>query len=460
MGKKIIIYGIGTFCTKLIVFLMVPIYTRVFSTADYGYYDVIISDIQMIVSIAFVEIWSAIMRYMFSDEKREKSIKAFVIMLPMMIVFYAICIALLSRIIAIKYPFIIFMLGISYLLFNVGNTYCRGYGKNIDYVVSGMIYTIISCGLSLVWSVLYSKGIVYLFVAQIIGYLIAAIYVEIRTGAYGKALPIKVDLGYIIELLKYSIPLMANSFSFLFLGTYNKNVVLKKLGEEMSGQYAYILKYSAILTILISVYSLAWQEEAFIRNDDIDRDKIYSFYINNFFKVVGCAVPCYIVIAFFCAPVIGGMKYVEVSKYILCDVCSAYIAQISGLFSIIIAVNKKTWQTLISTLIGALVNVLMASLFIKMLGINGSSLSLCLGFIVSSCLRYMFVKTDMKFQINWLNILIFIIEIITLQMIIFLNNNYYIAGCGVIYCFIWVLLNKNEIEKFRKMLLRKIGIDK
>lgn len=45
MAKKILIYGLGIFFSKIIVFLLIPIYTRCFSTTDYGYYDVLVTNL-------------------------------------------------------------------------------------------------------------------------------------------------------------------------------------------------------------------------------------------------------------------------------------------------------------------------------------------------------------------------------------------------------------------------------
>ena len=96
MKKRILIYGIGTFFSKILVFLMVPVYTRVFSTSDFGYYDVLISDMQMIVSISFVEIWSGIIRFMFEDENRYRPIKTMLRMTPVLMMFYAAGVFILS----------------------------------------------------------------------------------------------------------------------------------------------------------------------------------------------------------------------------------------------------------------------------------------------------------------------------------------------------------------------------
>ena len=88
MKKTLLIYGIGIIFSKILVFLMVPIYTRIFSLSDYGYYDVIISDVQMLVSISFIEIWSGILRYMFSKNKKETPIKCYFKLLPFTITVY------------------------------------------------------------------------------------------------------------------------------------------------------------------------------------------------------------------------------------------------------------------------------------------------------------------------------------------------------------------------------------
>ena len=286
MKKRILIYGIGTFFSKILVFMMVPIYTRVFSTSDFGYYDVLISDMQMIVSIAFVEIWSGIIRFMFEDEDRFSPIKTMLRMIPVLMALYAGGVFILSFIFEIKYPVVTIIYGIMYLLFSVSNSICRGLEHNTRYVISGLISTLVSCTLSIVFAVALHLGIQYLLVAQSIGYALAVGYVELTTKAYRRAIRSTYREGSIKEMSKYCIPLMMNSFSFLFLGTYNKNIIISQLGENLSGIYAYVGKFSAIVAVLLSVYALAWQEQAFISANSDNREEQYSHYLNEFIKLI------------------------------------------------------------------------------------------------------------------------------------------------------------------------------
>lgn len=82
MAKKILVYGLGIFFSKIIVFLLIPIYTRCFSTTDYGYYDVLVTNLTMLVSIAFIEVWSGTLRFMFDYENPYKPIKAVIKIIP------------------------------------------------------------------------------------------------------------------------------------------------------------------------------------------------------------------------------------------------------------------------------------------------------------------------------------------------------------------------------------------
>ncbi|WP_041610440.1 oligosaccharide flippase family protein [Treponema brennaborense] len=144
MLKKILIYGIGTFFSKILVFIMIPFYTRVLSPADYGYYDVLLSNMQLIVAIAFMEVWSGIIRFMFDDEDAYSPIKTFISLLPVFALLYVAVFSVFSCFFIIRFPVIAFCYGIAYLFFFVMNSVCRGLGRNIDYVISGAISTTVS----------------------------------------------------------------------------------------------------------------------------------------------------------------------------------------------------------------------------------------------------------------------------------------------------------------------------
>lgn len=458
MLKRIIIYGIGTFFSKILVFLMVPIYTRIFPTADFGYYDVLVADVQMVVSIAFVEVWSGIIRFMFDDKDRYRPIKTYLKILPYLFLLYLIGLFMLSRIISVKFPIITGLYGLLYLQFSVSNSICRGLEENIKYIISGIISTVVSCSFSILFSVFMHLGIEYILVSQCVGYAIAIVYVEFTTKSIFKCIKSEYQKGSIKELCKYCIPLMMNSFSFLFLGTFNKNIIFRNLGEECSGIYAYVNKFSAIISVLLSIYALAWQEQAFLSANDDSREVQYSHYLNNFFEIVGLSMPIYIIVSIIMSPYIGGTQYINSELYIPLVILSSYIANVSGVLSTVIAVNKKTNNIFISTAVGAVVNVVIAKLTIKNFGINAASLSLCIGFFVTSIMRYIFATREFKLDLEFKSSVIVVVEI---AAIIYIQKKYdviFLILLGVMFIIIWYFINLKQLNTILYQIKKILNI--
>lgn len=458
MKKRVAIYGIGIFFSKILVFLMVPIYARVFSQGDFGYYDVITSDMQMVVSITFMEIWSGVIRFMIEDKDKYRSVKTVLCMMPGMLALYAVGILILNLIVEIKYPVMIILYGIMYLLFNVSNNICRGLEKNTDYVISGLISTFVSCSLSIVFAVYMHLGIEYLFLALSIGYLLASIFVELKTHAYRHALKTGYKKGSIKEMSMYCIPLMLNAFSFMFLGTYNKNIIINTLGEDVSGTYALIIKFSSILSVFLSIYTMAWQEQAFVSAGIDDRDNQYSHYINEFFKLVGTGVPVYLMACVIASPIYGGEKYFGSEIYLPLAVLACFISGIYGIFGTVIAVNKKTHFVFISTMIGAIFNVVIATLTIARFGINAASASLAIGSTVISLLSYVFAVKDFKLRLHCGYLGLMLLEVTAVMVVLYTLGSHIIINAllGMAFALIWLAINRNSLKGIAKAAVGKI----
>lgn len=441
MIRKIFIYGGGIFFSKIIVFFMIPIYTRVFPTDDFGYYDVLVQNLQMLTSIAFLEIWSGLLRFVFDDKL--KAIRTTIKILPFLTMVYAVLYILLSMIIILKYPCISFAYGLAYLGFNVSGSICRGYDDSWLYVIMGVINTGISCILSIVFTVIMNLGIEYILIAQIIGFIIASAYVERKTRAYISAatscesLPIK-------DFLVYCFPLMINSFSFMFLDTYNKNVVLLKNGELYSGYYGYVSKYSTILAIIVSVYSLAWQETAFSSIGKKKSENQVTYYIDAFISIFGFGTPIVSCLFYWLSPWIGGTQYLESNIYIPLALFTAIFAGISGVMGTILAAQKNTKTILYTTFIGAMVNVFVANCLISTYGINASSFALLLGYGTTSYLRYRFAKYKTVMEIDCIRIL----GVIVCNLAVFMcveYNDVFLLPCLVLLVCIWFKYNREYV---------------
>ena len=66
-GKKLLvgtgIYAVGTFGTKILMFLIAPLYTYYLATSEMGTYDVLISTIGLLIPIISMQISDAVYRW-------------------------------------------------------------------------------------------------------------------------------------------------------------------------------------------------------------------------------------------------------------------------------------------------------------------------------------------------------------------------------------------------------------
>lgn len=441
--KKLMTYGMGIFFSKLIVFLLVPVYTRCFSPADYGYYDVLVSNITMVVSVSFLEIWSGVIRFSFSRGGPYRSIKTAIKLMPGLLVVYTIGCFVLSQIMELRFPVISVIYGLCYLLFTLFNSICRGLDRSTDYVISGAISTITACVLGLL-SVVLHFGVEYLLIAQIIGYLLAVSYVEIRTGAVRKAIGETSSKADMKDMLMYCLPLMVNSFSFLFLGTYNKNIILNNLGETASGYYAFVLKFTTILSIGISIFSLSWQEVAFQNASNENRGELYSSHINSFIRFVGLGIPIYSLILYFAAPIIGGDEFTMATQYIPLAIMAIFVAELSGVLSIPIAVTKKTLPILLSTVVGATINIGFMAFAVERMSINVASLSLCIGFFFVTIYRYCSGKRQTGIRVQFSMLAIVFAEMVGVYVLFYANHAGTILSALAVGILVWIIVNRKE----------------
>lgn len=69
--KNIGLFTIGSFGSKIVSFLMVPLYTAVLSTSDYGTVDLVSSTAQLLMPILILSIQDATLRFSM-DSKYKK----------------------------------------------------------------------------------------------------------------------------------------------------------------------------------------------------------------------------------------------------------------------------------------------------------------------------------------------------------------------------------------------------
>ena len=165
LAKNIGLLALSNFGTKLITFLLVPLYTNILTTSEYGEYDFLNATISLLVPILTLNIMESTLRYTLSKEDNVNdifsiSMKYFLIAILVMLAFIGI------NYVTDIFPIINDYWGLFFLLFitnafgGIIVSFARGIDQIIDVSISSIISTLTIVGLNIILLVIFKMGIV------------------------------------------------------------------------------------------------------------------------------------------------------------------------------------------------------------------------------------------------------------------------------------------------------------
>ena len=264
--RKIVVYFFGNIFSKLLAVLLLPLYTKYVSTEDFGYFDFITTILGVILPVFFLEIWNGVLRFMFDSEDREWKRKVFFngfIFASLCSVVFIIFSFILGSFIDINFLEYILIYAILSVIQNIYQAAIRGQGKDNVFVISGILSSAILVGSNIICLTVLNLSLEGLYISLCLSTFASIVFIEIKCMLL-KNLKLAYFNGQLIKtLIKYCAPLIINSISFYFLSTFNRLVIVNKLGMEQNGIYAIATRFSSAISIFVGVFSLAWQESAY-----------------------------------------------------------------------------------------------------------------------------------------------------------------------------------------------------
>lgn len=418
--RNTVIYAIGNFATKLLSFLLLPLYTVYLTPHDYGQVDIFFIYIQVIIPIFTCQIAFSSVRYLFDNEdfNSQKHIisNAFFVELIGMTAF-VICIGIFWLITRCEYTLYIVSLVVSSSFFMLFQESIRGLKKNSIYAMVGVISSVVQivCNISFIVGLgMRSKA---LLISPIIAYIIC-LSVMIILVNYNKYISVQeVKLSTIKKMLQYSIPLVPDAICWWLLLGFGRVFLSYSHGLASVGIYAVANKFPSILAMVYSIFNLAWQENAYLAYGKDDRDLYYSSIYNALIKLILCALIIALPVTKIIAPLMLGDAFDTAYLYIPVLYISAVLSMLSSFYGSGFESAKKTNGILISTLVAMCTNLICNLALTPKFAILGVALSMVIAYLSLFILRiirsrqFMTIKVEKKIVIKlgtittiWLNL--------------------------------------------------------
>lgn len=420
------IYLFGQILVKLIGLLLLPIFTSILSPSDYGYFDVTVATISIIAPVIFLEISTALLRFLFdynNEIEKNKVVTNVFVVAIISTIFYIIAFIMLGIIKDIRDLPIVFLYGLSVAINSIYQFLSRGFGENKVYMMSGVFNSLIYATTNIIFIVVLRMGIVSLFISGIISNVIQIIIIDIKVGGIRRFNKRDIDLKLIKSMIKFTLPLVINSISVWCATGLGRIIIAGKLGIATNGYIAVADKFLVAISLFSSIVALTWQETAFSLSTSEEKGEKYSVAFNMYIKALGCGILILIPFTYIVFPYLVNLQFNQAKGIIPLYYLVALLGALSTFFTSIFTAAKKTKTIFYSTLLSAIVNLSVLYFMIPIAGIFAYVFAAFAGSTVSLLIRYFTVSLNIiKISIDFKNVIILILFYILAVFAFFKTN--------------------------------------
>lgn len=401
--ENFFIYGVGNVLTKVVPFLMLPVLTRLIADPTiFGVFDIFTIIIRFGVPLAVLGSYDAMFRLFFDDENSlsQKQVCSSSLAIVTTTSFAALSISIMLRFSDLsigdkRYSWLIPLAGMviaGQALRQIVAAPTKIRNRRGTAILLSLLGPLLYYAIAMVlaWKQLPLQGLIYgnliscLVILAIYGYL---------NGSFFSLHTIRREK--ILELLKIGLPLAPTFLIYWIFTSCDRFMIGHMINMESVGLYGIGARLSAISQGIYMAFAGGWQFFAF----STMKDKDHTLLMSRVFEALGILSFVSLLLLLPWIDWIFKLMVAEpyrgasvVFPYLFISPLLLMLSQIAGTQ---LQVEKKTYLSTLSRLIGAVVNVTLNALFIPLWGISGAAVATFIGYLTMT-VSISFVVIRMK----------------------------------------------------------------
>jgi len=289
--------------------------------------------------------------------------------------------------------------------------------------------------------------------------LLPSLVLLVATKSISDSLKAPYSKDLLVEMIKYSAPLIANNLSWWILSSSDKVMIEFFLSKDDLGLYTAASKIPALLSIVTTIFASAWTISSIKEYDD-DGEKDKSFYSNvfKFFSLLmfSVALAILLVLKPFMSIYVG-KEFFESWVFVPFLILGTVFYSFGSFFGAIFGALKKNVSCTITTVIAGIVNIVINLLLIPVIGVFAATLSTAISYLLIDIIRMLYSRKFFKFEIDFIKFIINSAILIVASILIILEPNfiYLISGIGLVLILIVNLKDYRGLVTFIITILKK-----
>ena len=408
-------YTAASIVSKVIAVVLLPLYTRHLSPADYGAAEVMFAAVvsaSIIVRFGLIE---AVLRFYYKDDEQPREVVASSFAGLFWLSTAAMAIALpfaepisralldvspaeMERISATQLAQIsiagLWVLTMSEFLL----TMFRLEERARAFFTTAIVNVLATIALTVVLVVGLDEGARGLLIGS---YAAGAVTVLVLIALQWRKLSLRFDPALLRRLFRFGLPTMPAEVSLSALNFVDRIIIVRTLGLWEAGLYSLAVKFAQAVNVLVRGFQLAWPPLAYSIRDDGEARRAYATVVTLF--VAGCAfvVTGMWLFARWIVRLLAAPEFFD--SYEAVGLISIAVT-LYALYLVLVVILGRTGRTefnLPATLAALVVNVVLNLVLVPPLGIVGAGLALVASYLVVLALMYVFTQRLFPVAYEW-----------------------------------------------------------
>lgn len=399
--QTVIGYFLGNVFTKLVSFILLPLYTKLIDPEIYGTYGVNSTIVQLTVPVAFVCIWNSVFRFAAEADDDKGRYGVISAGLPVLVVSSIICtgaLLFINQFWDLYNPGLVCVYAIANGFQYFYGYVARSMKDNKTFIISGCVNSTINLMLNWICIAYLRRGIEVLYYSYIIGTAAQVLYIEFKYRTLMHFHREFVTGEMLRAFMKFGGPLAINSIMQWLLTGLTQIMIAGMMGTYFNGLYSVAIKFATLISLVVSVFEYAWLELAYDIAKNNNSASSYKRAMNMLFGVLMFGASALMLVIKIIFPYFIAAAYSEVLPIIPFIVIYASANALASFEGTIYMSYKSVNMLTISSLIAGVTNYILLCSLIPALRFKGAMMALVIASIIMMLIRI--IGLYKKFEIG------------------------------------------------------------
>lgn len=396
-----LVLGIGTFGSKVMTILLMPLYTSYLTNGEYGIVDLLVQAANLLIPIVSLGINTAVLRFGMDGETDRRTVLSTGLAVNLLgfggfLLFFP----LVQRIPTFgSYAGWIYV----FVFCSITRYLLAYFVKSLQRVRLFTLICVIGTATTLLLDVLFLAvlkiGIVgYIlaivlsdFISILLFFFTAKLYRYIRIDSLSR----KVTRA----MLRYSLPLIPTTALWWVTDVSDRYMVTWIIDEAANGLYAISYKIPNLLIIISGIFMDAWQMSILTEKSPLERQQFFTRVFSMYQSVVFVCSAGLITCAKFITKILVADSFYASWQYMPTLVVAMAASCFVSFLGTVYTVEKRSESVLVTAILGTVINVIGNFFLIRWIGVQGAALSTAISYALVFAVRSIHTRRFVK--IKW-----------------------------------------------------------